>query len=361
MVKTNTDFMLQAIALGHRGLGRTASNPAVGCVIVDADARVIATGWTQEGGRPHAETHALSQAQASTQGAHAYVTLEPCAHHGETGPCAQALIDAGIAKVSIAHQDPDHRVAGKGIAMLRAAGIVVETDHCAEEAARLHQGFFARLQLQRPMVTLKLATSANGFMRTPEGCSPWITGQLARQYGHLLRAQHDAIMTGAGTLHSDNPSLDCRLPALQAASPLPVIMSHQVALPEACKLAARADAQDILFYTDAQAARLDEMDLICLDELTPKKVLHDLAGRGINRVLLECGPGLAKSFLAADMVDALAYFKAPHEVALDEKSDISILGLDAAALEARFTCQHRLHLGDDIYEGWQRRDEGGSR
>ena len=359
MVEINTHFMQQAIALGRRGLGRTASNPAVGCVIVDAEARVIATGWTQPNGRPHAETHALSQSKASTKGAHAYVTLEPCAHHGETGPCAQALIDAGIAKVSIANQDPDPRVAGKGVAMLRAAGVEVETELCAEQAALLHEGFFARLELQRPMVTLKLATSANGFMRTPDGASPWITGKLARHYGHLLRAQHDAIVTGAGTLHADNPTLDCRLPGLQAASPLPVIMSHHVGLPEACNLARRKDARDILFYSDETTATLDEMTVVGLDALTPEKVLQDLAARGISRVLLECGPGLAKSFLACDMVDRLAYFKAPRKVALEEKSDISIMGLDAAALKARFTCHHRLKLGDDIYESWQRRDAQG--
>ena len=355
----HSHFMQQAIALGRRGLGRTAPNPAVGCVIVAGDDSVLATGWTQDGGRPHAETHALAQLKVTSKdalkNARAYVTLEPCAHHGQTGPCAEALIKAGIGRVFVGNSDPDSRVAGKGIALLRDAGVEVQTDVCAIQAADLHQGFFNTIEHQRPMVTLKLATSADGFMRTPEGQSPWITGSLARQYGHLLRAQHDAILTGAGTLHNDNPSLDCRLPGMAARSPLPVVMSHRTQLPVDCKLAARAEAA--LFYTDAGNASLDGFEVVAVETLTPEAVLRDLAARGITRVLLECGPVLAKSFLDAGLVDTVAHFKAPHKLALAAENDMSSMGLDLAS---GFERQVSLRLGVDGFESWQRRDNKGA-
>lgn len=353
MQASDTDFMQQAIALGRRGLGRTAPNPSVGCVLVDADQHVIGTGWTQPGGRPHAETQALAQAGEQAHGATAYVTLEPCAHHGQTAPCAQALVDAGISKVIFANVDPDPRVAGQGAAMLQAANVQVESGLCADQASCLHQGFFTRIGASRPMVTLKIAASANGFMRTPEGEAPWITGPLARHYGHLLRAQHDAIITGAGTLMADNPTLDCRLPGMADRSPVPVVMSHHDRVPQACKLAARDDAARVLFYTQA-ATQTHNFTYIQRSELKPADVLQDLANRGINSALLECGPTLAQQFLASHLVDAIAYFQAPHEVAISGESDISLMGLD---LSGAFVAHHHLTLGDDIYQSWQRQPQ----
>ncbi len=350
MQASNTDFMQQAIALGRRGLGRTAPNPAVGCVLVDANQQIIATGWTQAGGRPHAEAVALAQAGDQARGAIAYVTLEPCAHHGKTGPCAQALIDAGVSKVIFANFDPDPRVSGQGAAILQAANVQVETGLCGDQAALLHQGFFTRINANRPMVTLKIAASANGFMRTPDGQSPWITGPLARQYGHLLRAQHDAILTGAGTLMADNPTLDCRLPGMSDRAPLPVVMSHHDVLPKDCKLAARADRSRVLFYTKAMT-QTHGFEAVQMADLTPAHVLQDLAARGINSVLLECGPTLARQFLADQLVDAIAYFQAPHEVAISGESDISFMGLDLAG---DFYQLDQLTLGEDIFQSWQR-------
>ena len=325
--------MQQALKLGRYGLGRTAPNPAVGCVIVK-DNHAVGCGFTQDGGRPHAEAQALADAGAAAKGATAYVTLEPCAHEGQTPACAQSLIDAGLARVVFALDDPDPRVNGGGAAMLQAAGIEVEHGLCAEEAQFDQLGFLLKTTQARPMVTLKLALSANGFMRTPDGQSPWITGPLSRQKGHMLRAEHDAIITGSGTLLADDPSLDCRLPGLADASPLPVVMRRSGALPLDCKLAQRAD----IIVTDA----------------APDAVLADLArpeaGRDITRVLLECGPILAAAFLAAGLVDRLAVFSAPHSIDMAGESDISRMKLDFAD----FTLIAEQPLGEDVFRHYRR-------
>jgi diaminohydroxyphosphoribosylaminopyrimidine deaminase/5-amino-6-(5-phosphoribosylamino)uracil reductase len=328
--------MQQALRLGRYGLGRTAPNPAVGCVIVNND-QVVGTGYTQPGGRPHAEAIALAVAGEQAKGASAYVSLEPCAHEGQTPPCAQSLINAGVERVIYALDDPDPRVNGGGAAMLRAADVTVEKGLCAEAARRDQLGFLLKTVKQRPMVTLKLAVSANGFMRTPQGESPWITGTLARDKGHMMRAQHDAIITGSGTLQSDDPSLDCRLPGLVDASPVPVVMRRSGALPKTCKLAKR----DNVIVTDA----------------APTDVLADLArsvnGRDMTRVLLECGPTLAAAFLADDLVDAVSLFSAPHNVDMDGESDISRMGLDLSG----FMQIEKQRLGVDTYRHYVRKEE----
>ena len=195
--------MRAALALARRGLGNTWPNPAVGCVIVN-EGRVVGRGWTQRGGRPHAETEALARAGSAATGATAYVTLEPCSHHGKTPPCAEALIGARIARVVAAVEDPDPRVSGAGIARLRDAGVEVETGLCAEEAAELNAGFFCRVTHGRPLVTLKLATSLDGRIATANGESRWITGPAARERAHLLRATHDAVLVGTGTAFADD-------------------------------------------------------------------------------------------------------------------------------------------------------------
>lgn len=329
-------FMRQALRLGRFGLGRTAPNPSVGCVLT-RDGQVIATGFTQNGGRPHAEAMALAAANntasGAIRGATAYVTLEPCAHQGETPPCAGSLRDAGVARVVYAIDDPDPRVSGGGAAMLRDAGVEVTRGVLAVQAQRDQLGFLLTKTEGRPMVTLKLALSKNGFMRTPPGESPWITGPLARQQGHKLRAQHDAIITGSGTVHEDDPSLDCRLPGLEGASPMPVVMG-KTALPIDSKLAARAKSEDVMIYK----------------EEAPAAVLADLAARGITRTMLECGPRLAAAFLAEDLVDELAVFTAPHEVAMAGESDISLMQLELS----RFTEVHAATLGPDSYTHYAR-------
>ena len=333
MTANDTHFMQQALKLGRYGLGRTAPNPAVGCVVVDAHGVAVGAGFTQNGGRPHAEAMALAMAGEKARGGTAYVTLEPCAHTGQTPPCAAALIEAQLSRVVYAISDPDPRVNGGGAAMLREANITVETGLCADEAKADQLGFLLAVKKGRPLVTLKLALSANGFMRTPDGDAPWITGQLARQMGHKLRAQHDAIITGSGTLTEDDPSLDCRLPGLEDASPVPVVMRRSGALPEACKLAHR----DNVLVTDA----------------SPKMLLANLAAQGMTRVLLECGPILAASFLVEELVDELAIFSAPHKVDMSGESDISRMGLQLDS----FTLTAEQQLGDDTYRHYRQMKE----
>jgi diaminohydroxyphosphoribosylaminopyrimidine deaminase/5-amino-6-(5-phosphoribosylamino)uracil reductase len=205
-MKDDLLHMRAALALARRGLGNAWPNPAVGCVLVK-EGRVIGRGWTQPGGRPHAETEALRRAGDAARGATAYVTLEPCSHHGRTPPCCEALAEAGITRVVMAMRDPDPRVNGRGLAMLRGAGIAVEEGLLEAEARALNAGFFRRIQAGMPVVTLKLASTLDGRIATASGESRWITGAAARREVHALRARHDAILVGSGTVLADDPDL----------------------------------------------------------------------------------------------------------------------------------------------------------
>ena len=224
-------YMQLALRLAHRGLGSNWPNPSVGCIIVK-DNKIIGRGWTGQGGRPHAEHLALLQAGKNAAGATVYVTLEPCSHHGETPPCVDALISAKVKQVVVAIIDPDKRVSGKGLAKLRSKGIDVELGVCADSAAELNAGFFNRVNSGRPMVTLKLATSLDGFIATANGDSKWITSLGARLRGHLLRSEHDAILVGIGTVLKDNPSLTVRLPGLFEKSPVRIILDSRLRTPK---------------------------------------------------------------------------------------------------------------------------------
>ena len=327
--KSDEAYMQQALRLGRFSLGNTAPNPAVGCVLVSPQGHIVGTGITGQGGRPHAEAVALAEAGDKAHGATAYVTLEPCAHQGKTPPCAQALIDADVARVVYAIDDPDPRVDGRGAELLRDAGIKVESGVLADAARQDQLGFLLTKTDKRPMVTLKLAVSANGFMRTPAGEDKWITGPLSRETGHGLRARHDAIITGSGTLRDDDPSLDCRLSGLEAASPVPVVMGKSD-LQSDSKLAARAKKEGLVHYATE----------------TPVEALEDLAARGMTRAMLECGPTLAAAFLRDDLVDELALFTAPHDVAMAGESDISLMQLDLT----RFRQVNDAKLGADSYQ-----------
>ena len=230
--------MALALSLGRRGLGLCWPNPAVGCVVVQGD-RIVGRGWTQPGGRPHAETVALAQAGAQAKGATAYVTLEPCSHQGKTPPCAQALIDAGISRVVAAIEDSDPRVSGQGFEQLRRSGIDVRTGVMAEQAARDHAGFFLKTEQGRPFVTLKLASSFDGRIATSSGHSQWITGPEARRSVHAMRARHDAVMVGAGTARADDPSLTVRDLGVEQR-PVRVVISRHLDLPLLSQLARTA-------------------------------------------------------------------------------------------------------------------------
>ena len=280
----------RAVRLGERALGATAENPPVGCVIANG-AHVLGVGWTQTGGRPHAETVALAMAGAAARGATAYVTLEPCAHHGRTGPCAEALIEAGIARVVIAAVDPDPRVNGCGMAMLEQAG--VEVGLGAGAAADALNGFLIRTTSNRPQVLLKLAISADGMMASAPGQRTAITGLQAQARVHLMRAQTDAILIGHRTLISDDPALTCRLPGLEYRSPLRFVAIREGTIPAR----ARIQPAEILSTGDGLEA-----------------ALASLAQRGINRVLLEGGAVLASAFLEAGLVDEVTLIRAPHDL-----------------------------------------------
>lgn len=325
----DTRNMRHALTLAARGLGRVAPNPAVGCVIVASDGRVVGRGWTQDGGRPHAETMALAQAGEAARGATAYVTLEPCAHFGKTPPCADALIAAGVSRVVCAVEDPDPRVKGQGFAKLRAAGIDVVTNVMEAEAAAFNQGFFLRIRENRPLVTLKIAQSADHKTVPPPGASQWITGEEARRYAHLLRVQHDAILVGMGTVIADNPALTVRLPGLEKYSPLRVVLAGKRSIPGGAKLAA---PDTMVFDGDIPA------------------LLHALAGRGVTRLLVEGGATVFAAFLAAGFADRLALFTAP--VVLGDAGGGAVPNL---AESPDFMRVNRRFLGVDTLESFARR------
>jgi diaminohydroxyphosphoribosylaminopyrimidine deaminase/5-amino-6-(5-phosphoribosylamino)uracil reductase len=232
--------MQMALGLARRGLGVVWPNPAVGCVVVDTKGRVAGRGWTQPGGRPHAEAEALARAGADARGATAYVSLEPCSHTGQTPPCAERLIEAGIGRAVIAISDPDERVAGSGIAGLERAGMEVLTGVETAAATEVNAGYLSRVEDGRPLVTLKVATTLDGRIATHRGESRWITGDVARDWAHYLRASHDAIVVGLGTAITDDPRLTCRLPGLEDRSPIRVVVDGRLRLPLTSRLVSGA-------------------------------------------------------------------------------------------------------------------------
>ncbi|HTQ15060.1 MAG TPA: bifunctional diaminohydroxyphosphoribosylaminopyrimidine deaminase/5-amino-6-(5-phosphoribosylamino)uracil reductase RibD [Rhizomicrobium sp.] len=321
--------MHHALRLAARGLGRVAPNPAVGCVIVAPDGRVVGRGWTQDGGQPHAETMALAEAGALARGATAYVTLEPCAHFGMTPPCSDALIAAGVARVVAAVEDPDPRVKGQGFAKLRAAGIAVETGVLETQAADLNRGFFLRVTENRPLVTLKIAQSADRKTVPPPGASRWITSEAARRYAHLLRARHDAVLVGVNTVIADDPALTVRLPGLEKYSPLRVVLDRSGRMPKTARLAAP--------------------DTLVLDGDIPA-VLHALAGRGVTRLLVEGGATIFRAFLDAGYADRIELFTAPLTLGEGAGGEVPNLAESPDFLRVR-----RRSLGPDTLESFARR------
>jgi diaminohydroxyphosphoribosylaminopyrimidine deaminase/5-amino-6-(5-phosphoribosylamino)uracil reductase len=324
--------MHYALRLGLRALGTTAENPNVGCVIVK-DGHLKGVGWTQPGGRPHAETQALAMAGEGARGATAYVTLEPCAHHGRTGPCAEALVKAGIARVVTAMEDPDPRVSGGGHAILRKAGIAVETGLGAEQARRDMAGFLTRNLKGRPQVILKMAISADHKIAGGVGQRTAISGPEVRARVHLLRARCDAILVGMGTVLADDPELTCRLPGLESRSPRPFVLSRSGDLPPASQLARRG--------AEVRRGSVPE-------------VLADLAARGVNRLMVEGGARVARSFLEAGMVDQFHLIRAEKSLGSGGVEVLAGLPLDQALQPFHVVEQER--LGSDlltVYEAAQ--------
>ena len=311
-------FMALALSLGRRGLGRTSPNPAVGAIVV-RDGEIVGRGWTQPGGRPHAEIEALRRAGAAARGATLYVTLEPCSHHGKSPPCADAVITAGVSRVVSAMEDPNPEVAGAGHARLRDAGIAVEIGIGAALASRDHAGHIRRLKDGRPHVMLKLAISADGKVAAAGRRPIAITGERVRDRVHLLRAQHDAIIIGIGTVLADDPLLTCRLPGMAKNSPLRVVLDGGLRLPKESRLVRTARDTPLLVITGDGAPRAAEsalrrqgVDVVQTIQMAAKldlaAVLKLLAARGITRLMVEGGPTLAAALIAADLVDEAILF-----------------------------------------------------
>ena len=357
--------MRAAFALARRGLGRTWPNPAVGCILVKAH-RVVGRGWTQTGGRPHAETEALNRAGPLAAGSTAYVSLEPCSHHGETGPCAEALAAAGISRAVVAMEDPDPRVAGRGLALLRERGIALTLGVGEDEAREINAGFLLRLAENRPLVTLKLAMTLDGRIATHTGESRWITGEPARARAHLMRAQHDAVMVGSGTVLADDPLLNVRLPGLERDSPLRIVLDGRMRLPLTSALVVGArdaptwlvtlpggDKRRRQIYVDcgievieAPAGRDGALDLV--------QVMARLATHGLTRLLVEGGARLAAALLRDKLVDRLAIFRAPSLIGGDGLPAATGFGLERLADMPGFVAMETAELGRDRLETFRR-------
>jgi len=356
-------FMASALGLARRGIGNVWPNPAVGCVIVrpataTSAARVVGRGWTQIGGRPHAETEALARAGGAAKGATAYVTLEPCCHHGRTPPCTAALIASGVARVVAAIEDPDVRMAGKGFAALRQAGIAVNVGAGAAEARRVNEGFFSRIERQRPFVTLKIASTLDARIAARDGSSQWITGEAARARGHLLRAQHDAVMVGIGTAIVDRPRLTCRLPGLPLRQPVRIVLANRNVEAAIEGLDRRHDGGPIWYIVGAGAAIAQS---VVRDETftvadaadgrpDPHAILRALAEKGITRLLIEGGRAIATAFLRAGLVDCIVWFRAPSAIGEDGLPALGALGVADLAHRLKFFRVSLTPCGDDIIE-----------
>jgi diaminohydroxyphosphoribosylaminopyrimidine deaminase/5-amino-6-(5-phosphoribosylamino)uracil reductase len=368
MIQCGADaqFMSAALALGRRGLGLCAPNPAVGALVV-RDGVIVARGWTKPGGRPHAEPEALRVAAAQAQGATLYVTLEPCSHHGQTPPCTDAIIAAGIGRVVYAVDDPDPRACGRGAQILADAGIEVTRGVLAEEARRANLGHILRVTRKRPMVSLKLAVTADFYAAGPAGGPRLvITGAPANGLAHLMRAMHDAVMTGIGTVLADDPRLSVRLPGLEDRKPLRVVLDSDLRLPPLARLAATAKKIPALVIagegaSEASAARLRAAHIEVAHvrrDAAGRVDLHAaltlLAARALTRIFCEGGPRVAAELIGQGLADEVIIFAAPEPLGRN-----GVLGLDAdtAALLAdptRYRLAETRMIGADRLTRYER-------
>jgi diaminohydroxyphosphoribosylaminopyrimidine deaminase/5-amino-6-(5-phosphoribosylamino)uracil reductase len=362
--------MGMALRLAQSGRGMTGANPSVGCVIVSPSGQILAAASTARGGRPHAETLALSQAGERARGGTLYVTLEPCAHTGHTPPCALAVRDAGIARVVVAMIDPDPRVSGRGIAAMQQSGMQVSQGVCEKEASAIARGFVRRITQGMPEISLKLATSLDGMIADNSGNSQWITGDLARRHAHGLRAKHDAIVTGIGTVLADDPLLTCRIAGRETDSPIRVVLDTHLRMPLNAKLVRAADVTPTWILTTPEAieanashaTELRERGVVfhvydgSLDPVTRRIPMSDamkmLASAGINHVLIEAGATLSGACIKADIIDRIYWYRAPITLA----GGLPALGSEAGVLLA--DAAHWRHISQfvldtdrlDVYE-----------
>ncbi len=362
------EHMRAALALARRGLGSVWPNPSVGCVLVQ-DGRVVGRGVTAPGGRPHAETIALASAGAQARGATAYVTLEPCSHHGRTPPCAEALIAAGVTRVVVACGDPDPRVDGAGIALLRAAGLEVVVGTLATEARSLQAGFLTRVGLGRPMVTLKLASTLDGRIATRTGESQWITGPAARRAAHALRGQQDAVLAGVGTVQADNPELTCRIPGYRRTPDLRIVVDSHLRTRLTARVVSTAATVPTWFLHRSGA---DADRILALNEAGVRLIevagaehgidlaagMQALGAAGLTRVLVEGGAQIAGALLRAGLVDRVAWFHAPSVMGGDGWPAAQAFGTTALDGMPRFHREGSRPVGDDMLTEFSRREAG---
>lgn len=347
-------FMARAIRLGERGLTTTDPNPRVGCVIV-RDGQVVGEGWHERAGEAHAEVHALQQAGAQARGATAYVSLEPCCHQGRTPPCSQALIDARLARVVVAMQDPNPQVAGKGLQQLADAGMQVESGLMEAQARTLNPGFIQRMQRRRPFVRNKLAMSLDGRTAMANGDSKWITGEAARADVQRWRARSSAILTGIGTILADDPSLTVRLPEVER-QPLRVVVDSHLSMPTHARVLAQPgqtvimtaetniDLQDRLRAAGAEVMQIGSAD----QGIDLAAVLEALADRQCNEVLLETGATLSGAMLAAGLIDEMVIYMAPLLMGDDARGLYRLPQLQAMADRVNLEVRDIRMLGKDL-------------
>lgn len=353
--------MQLALALGRRGQGRTWPNPAVGAVIVK-DGIIAGRGWTQPGGRPHAEVEALRRAGEAARGATLYVTLEPCSHTGKSPPCADAIIAAGISRVVSAIEDPNPEVAGQGHARLRSAGIAVDIGLCADEAAHDHAGHIFRVREKRPLVILKLAVSADDRIAAAGHRPVAITGEAAKARVHLIRARSDAILVGIGTVLADDPLLTCRLPGLEAQSPVRVVLDRALRLPGNSKLVHSAREHPLWVMTSNLSEAPAAMKLggagahvmrVPVTKAPPPgldipSVLHALSDKGITRLMVEGGARVASSFISAGLVDEIWLLRGPGKIGDDGIAALGAQPLSVITQSPHWRARDTQTLGKDV-------------
>jgi diaminohydroxyphosphoribosylaminopyrimidine deaminase/5-amino-6-(5-phosphoribosylamino)uracil reductase len=360
--------MALALTLGRRGLGNVWPNPAVGAIVVGRGHDgpvVLGRGWTQPGGRPHAETEALGHAGTAARGATLYVTLEPCSHHGKTPPCADAIIAAGVARVVCALEDANPEVGGRGLARLREAGILVDVGICAADARRAHAGHLRRMRDGRPHVMLKLALSADEKVGLAGRRPAAITGEAARERVHRLRAASDAILIGIGTALADDPLLTCRLPGLARHSPVRVVLDGNLRLPVLSRLVQSADETPVWVFAGStapvagesalRAAGVEVLRVARADErLDLPQVLQALAARGITRLMVEGGSTTAAAFVAADLVDEAVLFRGPPIIGPGGIDALAGMSLTTLTQSPRLVLRGAEPVGLDVVESYER-------
>ena len=360
-------YMQLALALGRRGQGRAWPNPAVGAVVVK-DGVIVGRGWTQPGGRPHAEPEALQRAGNAARGATLYVTLEPCSHVGKSPPCADAIIAAGVARVVSAIEDPNPEVAGQGHARLRAAGIAVDIGPGTAEAAHDHAGHFRRVRDQRPHLILKLAVSSDDRIGAGGRKPVAISGEAARARVHLLRAQCDAVLVGIGTVLADDPLLTCRLPGMAARSPVRVVLDRTLRLPATARLVHSARETPLWVMTSepaegpaatrlgAAGAQVIGVPVAALPQpgLDWPAVLRELAGRGVTRLLVEGGARVASSLVAAGLVDEVWLLRGPDAIGADGVAALDALPLTTITQSPVFRVRASDRLDRDTLTVYER-------